>query len=70
MRNTLLAVVVGAAIVASTLLVLRPSGNDAIAQTKAAYSKEQAQCMLRYLEKAHTEKAVGMLFNACKTLFN
>ncbi len=70
MRNTTLAVVVGAVIVASFLMVVRPSSNHANAQTKVGYSKEQAQCMLRNLEKAHTDKAVGMLFNACKAIHN
>lgn len=71
MRNTLFAAVIGAAVAAGIVVVLvGPSSNGATAQTKANYSKEQAQCMLRYLDKANTERAVGMLFNACKTLFD
>ncbi len=70
MRNILLAAVLGAAIAASIVVVVHSSDNEANAQAKTSYSKEQAQCMLRYLEKAHTEKAVGILFAACKTLFN
>ena len=70
MRNTLLAAVIGAAIAASIVVVVRPSGNEANAQAKPGYSKDQAECMLRFLDKARTEKAVGILFAACKALHN
>ena len=66
MRNTLLAAVIGAAIAASIVVVLEPSGNEANAQ--AVMPKARADCVLRHLAAANTDTAVQLLLIVCTRL--
>ena len=69
MRNTLLAMVIGATIAASIVVVLGPSGNEAKAQT-TIQSKAEAKCILPHLGKANTDYAVNVLIVACRVILS
>ena len=66
MRNTLLAAVISATIIASLVVMVRPSSNEANAQS--GLSRARAACILTNLGNAHTEDSVIMLVTVCKLL--
>ena len=66
MRNTHLVLIVGAAIVASLVVMVRPSGNEVNAQS--GMSKAVAECILDNLENAHSDKGANTLIAACAAL--
>ncbi len=66
MRKILLAAVIGAAIVASLTVTVRPSGNEANAQN--GLSKAVAACILKNLDRALADQSIRILVTVCKTL--